>query len=144
MLSHKEPNQFTKSLGKHLVGLLMQIAKTNYVSKNRPSSLDLAILEQWAKTWKKVHFGRTMYCLPQRLKLTFFEKISSGGSLNETRSGEKISKNVDFSIWDNRASTVHTNTFDIGYFCTLAHRAIVFEIHNWPVPDCNYWLLPTD
>ena len=35
------------------------------------------------KKRKKVHFGRTMHCLPQRLKSTFFEKISSGWSPSE-------------------------------------------------------------
>ena len=35
---------------------------------------------QWAKTLKKVHFGRTMHCLPQRIKSMFFEIFSRGGS----------------------------------------------------------------
>ena len=49
---------------------------------------------------KKVHFGRTMHCLPQRLELTFFEIFSSEGSpkLKGTWSEEKISDNVDFSL----------------------------------------------
>ena len=29
--------------------------------------------------WKKVYFGRTIHCLPQRLKSTFFEIFPSGG-----------------------------------------------------------------
>ena len=33
---------------------------------------------QRAKTRKKVHFGRTMHCLPQSLKSTLFEKNLSG------------------------------------------------------------------
>jgi len=40
----------------------------------------LASLGQIAKTWKKVHFGWTMHCLPQRLKSTFFKKKNSEGS----------------------------------------------------------------
>ena len=50
------------------------------------------------KRGKKVHFGRTVHCLPLRLKSKFFEKISSVRSLKGTRSEEKISKNVDFSL----------------------------------------------
>ena len=49
------------------------------------------------KRGKNVYFGRTMHCLPQRLRSMFFEKISSGGSPKETQSG-KISKNVDLSL----------------------------------------------
>ena len=47
---------------------------------------------QWAKTRKKVQFGRTMHCLSQRLWSTFFEIFSSGWSPKETWSEEKISK----------------------------------------------------
>ena len=39
---------------------------------------------QLAKTRKKVHFGWTMDCLPHRLKSTFFEIFSSGGSPKRT------------------------------------------------------------
>ena len=31
------------------------------------------------KCGKKVHFDGTMHCLPERLKLKFFEIFSSGG-----------------------------------------------------------------
>ena len=39
---------------------------------------------QWAKMWKKVHFGRIMHCFSQRLTSTFFENFSSGWSPKET------------------------------------------------------------
>ena len=48
----------------------------------------LLFTTQWAKTWKKVHFGRTMHCLPQRLKSIFIEIFSSGGSSKEILSEE--------------------------------------------------------
>ena len=32
------------------------------------------------KREKKVHLGRTMHCLPRRLKSTFFEKFLSGAA----------------------------------------------------------------
>ena len=45
---------------------------------------------QWAKTRKKVHFGRTMYCLPQRLKSMCFDIFSSGGSWKRGHGVKKI------------------------------------------------------
>ena len=60
---------------------------------------------QWAKMKKKVHFVRTMHCLHQRPKSMFFEKFSSGGSQKRIWSEEKISKNIDFCLWGNRATT---------------------------------------
>ena len=42
----------------------------------------------------------------------FSKKILSGGFPKGTRSEEKISKNVDFSLWGNRATTEST-FFDI-------------------------------
>ena len=50
-------------------------------------------------------FAGQMHCLPQRLKSTLFEIFSNGGCPKGTRSVEKISKNVDFSLWGNRATT---------------------------------------
>ena len=47
----------------------------------------------------------TMHCLPQRLKSRFLKYFLNGGSLKGTQSEEKISKNVDFSFWGNRANT---------------------------------------
>ena len=44
-------------------------------------------------------FAGQMHCLPQRLKSTLFEIFSNGGSPKGTRSVEKISNNVDFSLW---------------------------------------------
>ena len=52
---------------------------------------------------KKVRFREAMLFAFERLKLTFFE-IFSIGSTNEG-SPEKISMNVDFSLWGNRAIT---------------------------------------
>ena len=48
---------------------------------------------------KKVHFGRTMQCLPQRLKSSFFE-IFSSGEFPKSGAGVKIFflKTVDFSL----------------------------------------------
>ena len=43
-------------------------------------------------------FAGQMHCLPQRLKSTLFEIFSNGGCLKGTRSVEKISNNVDFSL----------------------------------------------
>ena len=57
---------------------------------------------QWAKTRKKVYFGRTMHCLPQRLKK--MNKCSLKFFWVEWCE-EKISKNLDFSLWGNPATT---------------------------------------
>ena len=43
-------------------------------------------------------FARQMHCLPQRLKSTLFEIFSNGGCPKGTRSVEKISNNIDFSL----------------------------------------------
>ena len=61
---------------------------------------------QWAKTRKKVHFDKTMHCLPQSLKSTFFEIFSSGAAPKESAEWEVIPKNVDFSLWGNRATSM--------------------------------------
>ena len=47
---------------------------------------------------KKVHFGRTMHCLPQRLKSTFFEIFSSLRVSFGDPPFEIFSKIVDFSL----------------------------------------------
>ena len=50
-------------------------------------------IPQWAKAWKKVYFGWTMYWLPQRLKWTFFEKkIWVGGPRRRPRVKKKFQK----------------------------------------------------
>ena len=54
------------------------------------------------------HFHGTMHCLPQRLKSTLFEIFPNGGCPKGTWSVEKISNNVDFSLWGNRATTQNT------------------------------------
>ena len=43
-------------------------------------------------------FKGQMHCLPQRLKSTLFEIFLNGGCSKGTRSVEKISNNVDFSL----------------------------------------------
>ena len=43
-------------------------------------------------------FAGIMHCLPQRLKSMLFEIFSKGGCPKGTRSVEKISNNVDFSL----------------------------------------------
>ena len=58
-----------------------------------------------AKTWKKVHFGKTMQCLPQRLKSTFFEIILNGVVPKGPDEWRTNFKKVDFSLWGNRATT---------------------------------------
>ena len=50
-------------------------------------------------------FTGQMHCLPQRLKSTLFEIFSNGGCPKGTRSVEKISNNVNFILWGNRATT---------------------------------------
>ena len=73
---------------------------------------------QWAKTWKKFQFQMCVWVvasLSQRLKSTFFLiffliKI--------------FSKNVDFSLWGNRATT-KTHIWNWNFFHVLAHFATV-------------------
>ena len=50
-------------------------------------------------------YSHVVAWLPQRLKSTLFEIFSNGGCPKGTRSVEKISNNVDFSLWGNRATT---------------------------------------
>ena len=54
-------------------------------------------------------FARQMHCLPQRLKSTLFENFSNEGCPKGTWSVEKISNNVDFSLWGNRATTTFSS-----------------------------------
>ena len=67
------------------------------------------------------HFRRTMHCLPQRLKSTLFEIFSNRGCLKGTRSVEKISNNVDFSLWGNCATTWE-------YFLTFSSETKIMKI----------------
>ena len=76
---------------------------------------------QWAKTRKIVHFGRTMHCLPQKLKSTgfffnFFEWMVSEGN----REGRKNFKNADYSLsgCGNRAKPPK-HIFEIGFIFAL-------------------------
>ena len=60
---------------------------------------------QCSKIRKKYNLQKA-HCLPQTLKSTFFEIFRALlGSPKGPRSEEKISKNVDFSVWGNRATT---------------------------------------
>ena len=95
---------------------------------------------QWAKTWKIVHFGRTMYCLHQRLKSTFFEIFSSGGSRR------KKYKNIfDFSLWGNCATTqTHIWSCIFSTFLLIVSGALKSEIKcnlgelkEWYIFVCN-------
>ena len=56
------------------------------------------------KRGQKLSFGKTMHCLPQRLKSTFLGEILSEGCTKETRSEENFSKNIDVSLSGNRAT----------------------------------------
>ena len=67
------------------------------------------------KIRQKCNSGK-LHSLPQRLKSMFFEIFSSGVALKEPVEWEKNSKNVDFSLWGNRATTQNT-FFDI-FKCT--------------------------
>ena len=60
-------------------------------------------------------FAGQMHCLPQRLKSTLFENFSNGGCPKGTRSVEKISNNVDFSLWGKQCN----------------HMGIFFDIFKW-------------
>ena len=76
------------------------------------------------------HFHGTMHCLPQRLKSTLFEIFSNGGCPKGTRSVEKISNNVDFSLWGNRATTWE-------YFLTFSSETKIMKItHSAYVVHC--------
>ena len=67
-------------------------------------------------------FAGQMHCLPQRLKSTLFEIFSIGGSPKETRSEEKISKNVEFNLRSNHVTT-QTHIWNWDFFHVLAHCA---------------------
>ena len=72
-------------------------------------------------------FVGQMHCLPQRLKSTLFEIFSNGGCPKGTRSVEKISNNIDFSLWGNRATTWE-------YFLTFSSETKIMKIrHSAPV-----------
>ena len=85
----------------------------------------LGKLPTWADGWKKntqthyvwfsqfwSHFQGTMYCLPQRLKSILFEIFSNEAAPKGPLEWEKISNNVDFSLWGNHAATQNT-FFDV-------------------------------
>ena len=87
-------------------------------------------------------FAGQMHCLPQRLKSMLFEIFSNGGCPKGTRSVEKISNNVDFSLWGNRATTWE-------YFLTfssetkimkITHSAGVYENYCWNNALCKLLL----
>ena len=68
-------------------------------------------------------FAGRMHCLPQRLKSTLFEIFSNRGCLKGTRIVEKISNNVDFSLWGNRATTWE-------YFLTFSCATKIMKIRH--------------
>ena len=68
-------------------------------------------------------FAGQMHCLPQRLKSTLFEIFSNGGCLKGTWSVEKISNNVDFSLWGNRATTWE-------YFLAFSSETKIMKIRH--------------
>ena len=97
---------------------LVKFLKLVFYSTKRLSIRSIS--QWWAKTRKKVHFGRTPRSLPQRLNaFSFFEIVLSGGSPKETRSEETFLKN-DFILWGNCTTTQNPkHTFEIGIFSTF-------------------------
>ena len=84
---------------------------SSYITKSFLKKM-LYYNSQWAKTRKKVHFGRTVHCLSQRLTSMFFEKISECMvPLKGNRSEENFSKNVDFSLWGKQCIVLPNWTF---------------------------------
>ena len=81
-------------------------------------------------------FAGQMHCLPQRLKSTLFEIFSNGGCPKGTRSVEKISNNVDFSLWGNRATTWE-------YFLTFSSETKILKIRHsdMHIPVILYYLI---
>ena len=74
------------NLGHQLASIMDQLPPRWMIKNQEDDGLEdysickvviFSTLSQWAKSWKKVHLGRTMHCLPQRLKSTFFEIFSS-------------------------------------------------------------------
>ena len=63
-----------------------------------------------------------MYCLPQRLKSTFFEIFWNRAALKGPAEWEKISKTIDFSLWSNRATT-HSHISYCTILAFLGHNA---------------------
>ena len=76
------------------------------------------------------HFRGTMHCLPQRIKSTLFEIFSNGGCPKGTWSVEKISNNVDFSLWGNRATTWE-------YFMIFSSETKIMKITH--SAHCSGW-----
>ena len=80
-------------------------------------------------------FVGQMHCLPQRLKSlksTLFEIFSNGGCLKGTWSVEKISNNVDFSLWGNRATTWE-------YFLTFLSETKIMKIRHSEQQQLRRW-----
>ena len=68
-------------------------------------------------------FAGQMHRLPQRLRSMLFEIFSNGRCPKGTRSVEKISNNVDFSLWGNRAITWE-------YFLTFSSETRIMKIRH--------------
>ena len=77
--------QLFPSFRRHYVNVMCELCDSNA----RPLCVIFRIL---------VSFLRTMHGLPQRLKSTLFEIFLNGGCPKGTRSVEKISNNIDFSL----------------------------------------------
>ena len=83
-------------------------------------------------------FAGQMHCLPQRLKSTLFEIFLNGGCPKGTRSVEKISNNVDFSLWGNCATTWE-------YFLTFSSENKIMKIrHSAMRKKLNYLPMQVD
>ena len=85
-------------------------------------------IAQWAKTRKKIHFGRTMHCLPQRLKLMFIEIFSSGGC-SRGPGVKKFFQKTFILVFEVIVAAAATQTHNIWnlifFFRVLAHCAVL-------------------
>ena len=85
-------------------------------------------------------FAGIMHCLPQRLKSMLFEIFLNREWPKGTRSVEKISNNIDFSLWGNRATTWE-------YFLTFSSETKIMKIRHIASgtsdpPDIQGWARP--
>ena len=72
MAKRNGTNQLFRKQTRYLSTVMAKRKGTNQLFRKQTHSA------QSAKKPKKFHFGRTMHCLPQRLKSTFFEIFSKG------------------------------------------------------------------
>ena len=99
-----------------LLALSFFSIKNCYFDEKKSNPLDdyntyLAVLQlpiHYTNVWFSQfcsHFLGTMHCLPQRLKSTLFEIFTNEVVAKRPEEWEKISNNVDFSLWGNRETT---------------------------------------